>query len=366
MRGRSAAHPFSIGPAFAFSGATRPALTRVLASGGVGASFSPAGDAILYVGAGKGAHLVPGGHVGSGLIESGTFSRDGKHVALRSEEGELQVVHVASARPVRTFPRGSAPAFVGDREIVFCVDCQAMRASLMDDSQPTPLGKPACGDTLAWDPGAAWRLVVTRSSLGFGDSVGYSTISRVSVATGEWTPLFPYGAGLHYRSIRVSSDAQRVCAVQVDHVLQRIVCGTVEAPMPEVLWSDYTEEVHDLDESGTRVLFSANHRGRMHLLIGDVTTHQALIVGPDQRLDWRFLGAGASRIVGFGAKQAFVLDLEQGARFVVGSPREQWEGFARVPADSNRFVLGREQGAGRDLFWVLLPDARPARRGNAR
>jgi hypothetical protein len=353
-RQQIAAKPLSVGPAYVFTDAPQRAQTSAFAGGGIGGEFSPDGKNLLYVGAGKGAHLTAAGKVGRGIIESSFFARDGKHVALLSEEGELQVIRVPSGRTVRIVRHGRDPFFPNDREVVFRIGCQAMRASLTSDAPPVPLGPPACGDTIAWDPQLESRVIVTKSNLEFGTSVGYSTISRVSLRSGEWRSLFPYGADLYYRSMRTSRNGQ-VCAVQVDQNAQRLTCRGTSDSKSEVLWRGHTELIHDFDESGRFVLFSAVHQERMQLLVGDLTTHEARSAGEDQNLDWRFLGGGANRIVGFGGKQAFALDFAQGVRFTIGTPKEQWEGFTRVPGDPSRFLLGRERGAGRDLFWVRLP-----------
>ena len=355
VRSRGVASPFEIGPDIVFEGADQVAQTRAFASGAIGAEVSPDGGTILYVPAGKGVHLVPGGHVGRGIIESSTFAPDGNHVAIRSEEGELQVIDVASAKVERVVRGGRDPYFPNAREIVFRVGCQAMRASLQSQAPETELGPPACGETLVWDSALRFRVVVTKTNLEFGTSVSYSTISRVDLRTGHWEPLYAYGARIYYRSMRASRDGQRTCAIQIDQDAHRLTCRKVADGKPEILWHNHTDMIHELNETGGKVLFTGVKDGRMRVLLGDLVTHQVRSTGGDPRLSWRFLGGDGSRIVGFGGKEAYVLDLAQGIRYRVGTPKEEWEGFARVPKDANRFLLGRERGAGRDLFWVRLP-----------
>jgi hypothetical protein len=62
----------------------------------------------------------------------------------------------------------------------------------------------------------------------------------------------------------------------------------------------------------------------------------------------------ATRIVTTGGERLYVYDLDAKQKSAIGEPGE-WEGFATVPGDAGRFLVGQDRKGSRDYFWVKLP-----------
>jgi hypothetical protein len=160
-----------------------------------------------------------------------------------------------------------------------------------------------------------------------------------------------------------TANGERICATRMDRltadgggfaVTSVLECRSRSQPRPERIWVEDSGRLHDFDDRGQQLLLEATFRGKDgYLLNADFSKRTVRRVIEARGRWWSFL-PGGERIVGERAR-GVVCDLARGYQWSFGRPGSEWEFFAPVPNDPDRFIISQAAGATNDLYWVTLP-----------
>ena len=359
------AQPFAEGPDFHFRRGPGKVQTKLLARDALAARVSPDGKTVLVVSQGQGAWLIPGGVVAGDEVSSSRFSPDGRYLALGLPKERVAIVDVSRTRTVRLLRDASRAVFRGDGTVLYRRGCRLMQATIESLDPPRQVGWSACGSVLHADPDPSrWALVYSLPSR-WGTFTAYRSVWGVDFERGRWTALMEHDVYTSFISPLTTVAGERTCATRVDMVSHPgggpaasfvLECRDRSKPGPERIWVEDTSRLHDFDDQGRQLLFEGTIRGRRNsLILADFSRRTMRRVTDAQPRWWSFL-PGGKRIVGERTR-GVAYDLEHGFEWTFGSPGSEWEFFAAVPGDADRFILSQATGRTNDLYWVTLPSS---------
>ncbi len=345
--------PLKKEPAFSFKNAGSVSVS-LIHDGAIGVSAAPDGSTFAVVPRGNGVVLKPGGEVGRSSVERVLFSPDSKHLAILNEGEVVEIVRVSDRKILGTLRSVNDVAFPDGASVAIRQGCQLRRAALSDSLSFTDVGRTTCGELLHVSNDLGSLVLASESRIRRGTFTAYTDISLVSSAHGVWRQLFATGPEVSFLGPRISKDGKSVCAIRAYVTRLSLECSVRGAPSA-VLWKGGTERIHEFDPTGRYLLFEASSA----IFLADLERRTARVVARAERRSFRFLGAGL-RVVAHGGR-AEVFDLAEGTRRTIGTPGEEWEGFAAIPGSATRFAIGRERGGGRSMYLATLPPPRSAR-----
>lgn len=362
--------PFTRGADFVLTKKATAPKTTLLAASTPFPRFAPDGKALLL--AGKTTRL---GSVTAplGVVLDGTrayrsaWSPDSKGLVTSDEDGALALWAVPSGARLRKLDDafkafgsvGSGKhtayevAFPDPKTVTFHTGCRLHKLDLSTTgATPVALGVDRCGRPQVTKDGKRWVLL-EQGTKSYGVGLWYVRASTIDPSTGVVTPFVDDTKVGAFSDAQLSPAGDRLCFVRTT---RKVTCATIDQG-----------KIEDVSDAPADRWLGFDNAGG-HLMYVDQG-------GPDRALHWVDFAArsvrriakvssgttvwmaftGDKRVVAYGYDGGTIFDLEKGWSQSVFEKSEV-EGFAAVPGDGGRAILGKAAGPSRDLYWLTVTD----------
>lgn len=329
--------------------------------GAWGAALAPGADRAVVFGFGRGWVAGDDGarrrRAAGQDLYAASFSPDGARAALVGAKAFL-VIDATTGKTLRTLPidersDGSpemrAARFLAGGELVYFDGCRLRRVAV-DGGAAEALGPELCGRPypsgdglrwLVWNQGESGAVIVHAIDAGSGEA------ETVLGGRGDPPGLSAFAAAPDGRAFCFSRRADR------SELTCRVLGGA-----ETVIWEGVTDG-RPVFAGARRVVFGAGAlRSERPLVVVDLEAGTRQEVGTlgagEEWLD----AASPEQILASGSARVLLFDLAAGRRVLIDLGAGEWEGLALRPG-ADRFLIGRERRATRDLYWVAIPGKSP-------
>lgn len=320
-----------------------------------GAALAPGSDRTVVFGFGRGWVAGDDGKrrpAARQNLYAAAFSPDGALAALVGADDFL-VVDAGTGRRVRAFaidprsagsPETRAVRFLSAGELAFFDGCRLRRARV-DGGEVRAVGPELCGRPHASDDGRRW-LVWDQSEN------GAVTVHVVDADTGAADTVLGGLGSPGLSAFAAAPDAGAFCFSR--HRDRSALTCRVLGGAETVVWEGVTDG-RAAFLGPRRLVFGAGPlRSERPLVVVDLEAGTRQVVGT--------LGAGEEwvdalspeRVLASGGDRVLLFDLAAGTLLHIALGAGEWEGLVSRPG-AERFLIGRERRATRDLYWVAIP-----------
>ena len=345
--------------------------TSLLAAATPFPRFAPDGKTLLLAGSTSrlGSVTAPLGPVLKGTrAYRSAFAPDSKNLVTSDEDGPLTVWAVPTGAVVRKIDDafkqfGSVGSgkytayevgFPEPKTILFHTGCRLKKLDLSTTDAPVALGTvDQCGRPYVSRDGKRW-VIFEQSTKNYGVGLWYSRARSIDPATGA-TKIFleetKVGA---FSDVQLSPKGDRVCFVRST---RKVSCVTVDDGKVDDVSEGPADRWLGFDNAGGHLLYADNPSGSdkgLHHVDFSARTVRRILRVTSGTTNWHAF-SGDRRVIAYGYEGGIIIDLDKGWSQIV-FPKTEVEGFAPVPDNPKRAILGKASGPSRDLFWLDLPD----------
>ncbi len=361
------------GPAYVLVPKTTTPKTSLLAAATPFPRFAPDGKTLLLAGSTTrlGSLTAPLGPILKGTrAYRSMFSPDSKNLVTSDEDGQLVVWSVPTGGVVRKLedafsqfgsvgtPKYKAyeVAFSDPKTVYFHTGCRLKKLDLSTkDAAPVTLGlTDQCGRPYVSRDGKRW-VIFEQSAKFYGVGLWYSRALSIDPLTGATKSFLEEAKIGGFSDVQLSPKGDRVCFVRPN---RKVSCVTVDDGKVDDVSDGPADRWLGFDNAGDHLLYGENPTGK-----ADKGLHHVDFAARSVRLVARVNNgttywqafSGDRRIVAYGYEGGLIIDLDKGWSQVV-FPKTEVEGFAAVPDNPKRAILGKASGPSRDLFFLDLGD----------
>lgn len=364
--------PFVRGADYILTAKTAAPKTSLLAAATPFPRFAPDGKALLLAGATTrlGSLTAP-----LGVVLKGTrgyrsaWSPDSKNVVTSDEDGQLVVWAVPTGKEVRRLDDafkqfgsvGSGKYWAAEvgfpdaKTVLFHNGCRLKKLDLSTTgATPVALGlADQCGRPQVSRDGKRWVLLEQGAKQNYGVGLWYSRALSIDPTTGVHTAFLEESKVGAFSDVQLSPTGDRLCFVRVG---RKVSCVTVADGKVDDVSDAPADRWLGFDNAGTHLLYGDNggkDRALHHADFAARTIRRVATI-PSGTNYWVAF-AGDRRLIAYGYDGGTIYDLDKLWSQPV-FPKVEVEGFAPVPGDPSRAILGKASGPSRDLYWLTLSD----------
>ena len=284
----------------------------------------------------------------------GSFSPDGKHIALVTDRSFL-IVDARSGKQISRFPfaPGTEDAMetklihLGDNGTVLFFDGCELQRGTVGSKEVQTIGPAQCGSRpLVSQNGEMWFTWLQAEERVTVHEINAKTGERRAVLGGE-------GDAPGLSVILNSPDGENLCYSRHKDGSE-LTCRNLSNLEDQLVWRGATDERLAFTEDGLLGFGAGPRREKRDFYVanlGDATLTKVGTLGVKEKwlaaVDGGFVASGGSRLRHF--------DLAKGIQLDIALGDGEWEGFAAIPGTTSEFLVGKERRATRDVFRVVVP-----------
>tara|TARA_R110002096_G_scaffold44524_9_gene119906 strand:+ start:65329 stop:66621 length:1293 start_codon:yes stop_codon:yes gene_type:complete len=284
----------------------------------------------------------------------GSFSPDGKHVALVTDRSFLILDARSGKRLSRfSFAPGTEDAMetklihLGDNgEVLFFDGCELQRGTVGSE-EVTAIGPAQCGSRpLMSQNGEVWFTWLQAEEQITVHEINANSGERRAVLGGE-------GDAPGLSVILNSPDGKHLCYSRHKDGSE-FTCRNLSTLEDQLVWQGATDERLAFTEDGLLGFGAGPRREKRDFYVANLgasTLTKVGSLGAKEKwltaVDGGFVASGGSRLRHF--------DLAKGIQLDIALGDGEWEGFAAIPGRASEFLVGKERRATRDVFRVVVP-----------